>query len=258
MGSIPKKVSERLAEGIKRLQPIVEERRSADVGEADTVTLVTEILADVFGYDKFKEITSEFAIKTTYCDLATKFDDKIQMLIEVKAIGHPLKDSHVRQAVDYAANEGVKWVALTNGHEWRVYSVKCAGQIVQELIVGFDFLALDRKSDDHLALLYLLCKEGWSKSVIDDYEAQRQALNRFVVASIILSEKILLLIKTEVRRVSPDVHFDVEQIKTVVESEVLKRELLEGEKAEAAQKLVARAAKVTLREVKSAASSAAS
>jgi predicted type IV restriction endonuclease len=211
MVSIPKKVAERLVAGIKRLQPIVEERKSADASEADTVTLVTEILADVFGYDKFKELTSEFKVKTTYCDLAIKLDDELQMLIEVKAICHPLRDSHVRQAVDYAANQGVKWVALTNGHLWRVYSVKCAGEIDQELVLEFDFLALDRKSEEHLGLLYLLCKEAWSKSIIDEYGAQREALNRFVVAAIILSEKLLLAIKTELRRVSPDVHFDIEQ-----------------------------------------------
>lgn len=55
MASIPKKVQERLVDGIKKYQPIVQGRKAADVGEADTVILVTEILAEVFGYDKFKE-----------------------------------------------------------------------------------------------------------------------------------------------------------------------------------------------------------
>ena len=74
MPSIPKKVRERLVAGLKKFQPIVQGRKSADVGEADTMTLVTDLLAELFGYDKFTEITSEFAVKTTYCDLATKVD----------------------------------------------------------------------------------------------------------------------------------------------------------------------------------------
>jgi predicted type IV restriction endonuclease len=256
MVSIPKKVAERLVSGVKRIQPIVAERKSADAGEADTVILVTEILTEVFGYDKFRELTSEFPVKNTYCDLATKLEDKIQMLIEVKAINHALKDSHVTQAVNYAANQGIKWVVLTNGQIWRAYAVKCAGQVNQDLVVEFDFLNLDRKSDDHLGLLYLLCKEGWGKQVIDEYEAQRAALNRFVVGAIILSDRLLQVVKTELRRVSPDVHLDVQHIKAVLETEVIKRELLEGEKADAAKKLVSKHASHSLREVKSAATAA--
>jgi predicted type IV restriction endonuclease len=248
LASIPKRVQERLVDGIKKFQPIVEGRKAADVGEADTVILVTEILAEVFGYDKFKEITSEFAIKSTYCDLATKIDDKLQTLIEVKPVGQALKDSHVTQAVNYAANQGVAWVLLTNGQHWRAYSVECKGQIAQELVVNIDFLTLNRKSEDDLGLLYVLCKEGWAKSAIDDYQTQMEALNRYIIAATILSEKMLDKIKTELRRVAPEARIEVEAIKTVLEDEVIKRELLEGDKADAARKTVAKAAKVMLRD----------
>ena len=248
MASIPKKVQERLVDGIKKFLPIVEGQKAADVGEADTVILVTEMLADVFGYDKFKEITSEFAIKSTYCDLATKIDDKLQTLIEVKPIGQPLKDSHVTQAVNYAANQGVEWVLLTNGQFWRAYHVQCKGQIAQELVVNIDFLSLNRKSEDDLGLLFLLCKEGWTKSAIEDYQIQMEALNRYVIAATILSDKILDKIKTELRRVAPEAHIEIDAIKGVLENEVIKRELLEGEKAEDARKTVSKAAKVVLRE----------
>jgi predicted type IV restriction endonuclease len=248
VATIPKKVQERLVDGIKKFQPIVEERKSADVGEADTVILVTEMLAEIFGYDKFKEITSEFAIKGTYCDLATKIDDKLQTLIEVKPIGQSLKDSHVTQAVNYAANQGIEWALLTNGQHWRAYSVECKGQIAQELVVNIDFLTLNRRSEDDLGMLYVLCKEGWAKSAIDDYQTQMEALNRYVIAATILSDKLLDKIKTELRRVAPDARIDVDAIKAVLENEVIKRELLEGDKADAARKTVAKAAKVMLRE----------
>ena len=41
-------------------------------------------------------------------------NNKIQYLIEAKAIGTTLKPTHIKQAVDYGANEGVDWVILTN------------------------------------------------------------------------------------------------------------------------------------------------
>ena len=99
------------------------------MGEADTVVIVTAMLEEVFGYDRFLEITSEHAVKSTYCDLATKIEGVLQALIEVKAIGHELKDTHVKQAVDYAANQGVDYVLLTNGVSWRVYKVNFAKPI---------------------------------------------------------------------------------------------------------------------------------
>ena len=113
MASIPKKVAERLVSGLKRYQPILAAAKARDVGETDTVTIIKDMLADVFGYDKYSELTSEYAIRGTFCDLAVKLDGKLSTLIEVKAIGIDLKEQHVKQAVDYAANQGVDWVLLT-------------------------------------------------------------------------------------------------------------------------------------------------
>jgi len=59
--------------------------------------IVTDMLAEIYGYDKYSEVTRELAIRGTYCDLATRIDGKFQMLIE--------------------ANQGVECVALSNG--WR-------------------------------------------------------------------------------------------------------------------------------------------
>ena len=87
MANVPKRVADRLVATIKRYQPIVSDARKRDVGEADTVTIVKDMLADVFGYDKYTEVTSEYAIRGTYCDLATRIDGALQALIEVKAIG---------------------------------------------------------------------------------------------------------------------------------------------------------------------------
>jgi hypothetical protein len=106
MPSVPDRIAERLRASLKHFQTIVQSAKSRDVNESDTVIIVTDMLSDVFGYDKYSEITSEMCIRGTYCDLATKLDGKIQTLVEVKAVGIELKDSHMRQAVDYAANSG--------------------------------------------------------------------------------------------------------------------------------------------------------
>jgi predicted type IV restriction endonuclease len=114
--AIPARVAERLAAGVKRFQPILSSAKARDVNESDTSMIVTDVLAEIFGYDKYSEVTRELCIRGTFCDLATRIDGKFQMLIEVKAIGLELKEGHVKQAVDYAANQGIEWVALTNGN----------------------------------------------------------------------------------------------------------------------------------------------
>jgi predicted type IV restriction endonuclease len=251
MSSIPKRVEDRLAAGIKKYQPVLALAKSKDVNESDTVVILNDLLADVFGYAKYFEITSEFAIRGTYCDLAIKVENKVTVLIEAKAIGGELKDAHVKQAIDYAANQGVDWVVLTNAAQWRIYKVVFGKPIDQELVCEFDFLTLDPKDENHLQLLFLLTKEGWAKSSVAEYHEQKQALSRFFVGASILSDAVLNTIRRELKRVSPDVRIDVEQIRDVILAEVMKREVLEGDKFANAEKALARAASKALRSRKS-------
>lgn len=247
MATIPKKVAERITAGLKRFQPILASAKARDVGESDTVTIITDMLAEIFGYDKYSEITSEHAIRGTYCDLAIKLDGTLQTLIEVKAIGIELKDAHVKQAVDYAANQGVDWVLLTNGITWRVYHIVFAKPIDHELVIDIDFCAINSRSIADTELLYLWCKEGWQRSVLGDFHTQKQALSRFFIGAMVLTPPVLDVIRRELRRVSPDVKIESEQIRDVLATEVIKREVMEGEKADEARKKISKAASKSLR-----------
>ena len=92
MAKLAKKVAERITAGLKRFQPILASAKSRDVNESDTVVIVTDVLQEVFGYDKYSEITSEHMIRGTFCDLAIKLDGQLALLVEVKAIGIDLKE----------------------------------------------------------------------------------------------------------------------------------------------------------------------
>jgi predicted type IV restriction endonuclease len=240
MATIPSRVESRMTGAIKKFQPILVSAKTRDVNEPDTVRIVTEMLAEVFGYDKFSEVTAEHAIRGTFCDLATKLDGAIQLLIEVKAIGLELKDAHVKQAVDYAANKGVEWVVLTNAVTWRIYKVTFGKPIDHELIYEVDFVTFDTKKWDQLELLFVLTKEGWVKSLLTELHEQRQALSKFIIAAVATSEPILDAMRRELKRVCPNVKIQNEQIQQVLMNEVLKREVVDGEKADEAQKKIAR------------------
>lgn len=258
MATIPNRVYERLVSGLKRFQPILNAAKSRDAAEADTSTIVKDMLSEIFGYDKYGEITAEHMIKGTYCDLAIKLEGKAapQLLIEVKAIGIELKEAHSKQAVDYAANQGVDWVVLTNGAIWRVYRVIFGQPISQEVVIECDLLSLNPKNRSQVESLFLLAREGQIKSVLHEYHEKRLAMSRHCLGGLILDDVVLDVIRRELRRLSPDIKIDKEELRSVLEQEVLKREVTEGDKAEEARKKIAKAQGKALRvRVKSAGAS---
>jgi hypothetical protein len=244
--AMPARVLDRLSSGLKRFQPVLASAKARDVNESDTSMIVTDVLAEVFGYDKYSEITRELCIRGTFCDLATRIDGKFQLLIEVKAIGLDLKDAHIKQAVDYAANQGIEWVALTNGYIWKVFRVIFAKPINAELVVEIDLLTLNHKSASSLENVYLLTRESMLKSGLHAHHDQVQATNKFFLAAVVLSDAVLEAARRELRRLS-DVRLELDDIRSALKQEVIKREVVEGEKADAARKRVARASAKPLR-----------
>jgi predicted type IV restriction endonuclease len=239
--AVSKKVCERITAGIKRLSPIIQQQRARDVSEADTVTLVKDLLAEVFGYDKYTDVTSEHAIRGTYCDLAIKLDEKLAELIEVKAIGMNLEDRHVRQVVDYAANEGIEWVILTNGAVWRLYHVLFDKPIDKQLVAEIDITTIDCRKDRDLEMLFPFTKEGFQKGAPAELRDRQDAVSRFLLAALLLeNSSVLGAIRRELRKIV-DVMVDETDLARVLRDEVIKREALEGQSAAGATNRVRRA-----------------
>ena len=63
MINIPQKVHDRLVAGIKKFPAVLTAAQERGANESDTVIIITAILTEVFGYDTFKEITSEHVVR---------------------------------------------------------------------------------------------------------------------------------------------------------------------------------------------------
>jgi predicted type IV restriction endonuclease len=202
--------------------------------------LVKDLLAEIFGYDKYADLTSEHMIRGTYCDLAVKIEDKIVMLMEVKAIGISLEDRHVKQAIDYAANQGIEWVVLTNGIVWRLYHVLFTKPIDKQLIGEMDLLTIDCKDDAQQEILFLFTKEGYKRGAQAEMRDRKDATSRYVLSALILNnESVLNAIRRELRRVV-EVNVDEDEIAKVLREQVIKRDALEGPEADEAVRRVQR------------------
>ena len=243
MIAINTKITERLTKGLKKFQPVLRKAQAADLNESDTVTIITDMLCELFGYDKYEHITSEFAIKRTYCDLAIKLQDKVPLLIECKAVGIDLKNEHIRQATNYAANSGVTWVVLTNGIVWKVYHLSFSNAVENELIYEFNLLEMSAKKQSDVEMLYYLCLEAFaknSKATLDDLRAQKQILNRFIVGRVMLTDAGLDSIRKCLKKLYPDIKVSNEELQTLICSEIFKREITDSEQAVEAKKAVAK------------------
>ena len=238
--AIPKKVEERIRDALKRYVPILGSLRDRDVSEADTVTVIKDMLSDVFGFDKYAEVTSEHAIRGTYCDLAIKVEGKLKLLLEVKAIGMSLTEKHIKQAVDYAANQGLDYVVLTNGVRWLFYHVHFKKPIEAKLMDEFDLLTINTRNESDIEKVYLLTREGLLKGALREYAEKKSATSRYVLAAVLLhDEDVLAVIRRGLRKLT-DILVPTEAIAEVLRNEIIKREVLEGDEAQAAMRQVAR------------------
>lgn len=241
MPPLPKRFADRAKTALRRYQKILDSARARDVNESDTVVIVTDFMADALGYDKYADITTEFAVRSTFCDLAVKRGGRVQFLIEVKSVGTDLRDNHLKQAVDYAANQGVEWVLLTNGVEWRAHRVRFEQPIANDLVFSVNLLDPEAKPQATLERLYLISKEAGGVSEIEGYWRHREATSRYVIAQVLLDAPTLAVVRRQLRTLFPGLKVAEEDIAELLRNDVFKRDVFEGEKAAAAERLVRRA-----------------
>jgi hypothetical protein len=70
MAKLSAKVAARITTHLKKYQSILSGLQKRDVSEADTVTVINDMLSEICGYDKYLHVTSQYAIRGTYVDLA--------------------------------------------------------------------------------------------------------------------------------------------------------------------------------------------
>jgi hypothetical protein len=141
----------------------------------------------------------------------------------------------------------VDWVLLTNGAQWKAYKLRFEKPIQADEAFFIDLLSKDTKPNQLLTKLYLISKEAGGGSAMESYHQQQVAKSRYVVGQLLLSEAVLKPIRRELRRLFPGVRATTAELAELLRTEVLKRDVLEGERATAAEKSIRRGARRRLR-----------
>lgn len=202
----------------KPLQDLVER----DANEGDTRILVTDILTYIFGYDKFEDLTTEYAVRGEFADYGVRIDKQLVAFIEVKRAAQQLNQRHLRQVETYAVKEGVEWVVLTNGQVWQVYHVTngTGTPVVTTLALEIDLLSETPTREKNESLFYLH-KDSFKRGLISELWNKQSATSPEALTQVILSERVLDTIRKEIKRNS-GYNIDVEALGQLIKSQVVK------------------------------------
>jgi predicted type IV restriction endonuclease len=208
----------RISNSIKKLNKPTLLLKEKDALEADTRHLVTDILVDALGYDKYENLTAEFAVKGDFADYGIRIDKQLEAFIEVKRISQKLSPSHLRQVESYALKEGVQWAILTNAQVWQAYHVTPVKGQQSEVTLIFEVDILDEtlKPSAKTELLFLISKEGLSKGRLAEYLSAQNAVSPKTLKPILLSEDVLVAVRKEIKKKTKH-NIDLKDLKIAVQ-----------------------------------------
>lgn len=171
-----------------------------DANEGDTRLLVTDMLCDALGYDKYSDLTTEYAVKGEFADYGVRIDQQLVAFIEVKRVTTKLTQRHLRQVEMYSVNEGVEWLILTNGVVWQVYRLIPGMPVTIDLVIEVDLLDESSTLGKKVEKLFYLTKESLKRGQIETVWQEAAATAPKALTEALLSEMPLDAIRKEVRR----------------------------------------------------------
>ncbi len=164
-----------LSDKLKKYRNRYLRRQWDDLDESATRIMVNSLLTDVLGFTELEDVKTEFRIRGEYADYVIQLARKKHFIVEVKSIQLDLSEKHLRQSVNYAANEGIDWILLTNGKQIELYRV-----LFEKPISSRKIFDLDISSNDDLKLipefLVYLTKKSILKNELDDFWKRFEAL----------------------------------------------------------------------------------
>jgi len=190
---------ERVKVGIRKFSKPLADFVARDVNEADTRLLITDFLCEVLGYDKYSDVTAEFAIKGDFADYGLRIDKQLVALIEAKRATTKLSPKHLHQVEDYGVREGVDWLILTNGSHWQVYRLGRTVPIVVELAIEVDLLGPDQPSKK-AERLFTITRDGIKHGVLEEVWKAKRATSPKAIARAMTSPAVVTAVRKELRR----------------------------------------------------------
>ena len=170
-----------------------------ELDESGTRLLINHFLTDMLGYETLSEVKTEYMIKGTYADYVIQIGGKRHFLVEVKALSLNLSSNHLRQSINYGANEGIDFVLLTNGRVFELYKVLFEKPISHELIFSLNLSELTNLKIIADQLQYLH-KDEVLKKGLDVLWDRHSALSPKNLSKLLFSDEVVKFLKKELKK----------------------------------------------------------
>jgi hypothetical protein len=175
--NISVKAEIRLIRGVIKFKKVLNKYCIKGISESDRAIIIMDIFHKIFGYQKYSEITSKYkninnshVLTVKIESIPDKNDNKREFLIEVYPIEADLKIASDIQVADYEPDKSADRVILTNGIDWKVFTIN--REQAPTKFVRFNFLHLDPAKTKDIDILYDLSKESFGLTVPEDQIAE--------------------------------------------------------------------------------------
>jgi hypothetical protein len=185
-----------------------------ELDESGTRLMINTFLTDVLGFVPLEEVKTEYMIRGTYADYVIQLKGERHFLVEVKALSIALSDKHLRQAINYGANEGIEWALLTNGQQFNFYKILFNKPIESKLVLSID-LGDSAGLKDNIELLQYLHKDSVSYKGLDLLWNKHRALDPCNVAGLLYDPSIIRFLRRTLSKKAKS-KFTDEEINTAV------------------------------------------
>lgn len=185
-----------------------------ELDESGTRIMINHFLTDVLGFTALEEVRTEYMIKGTYADYMIQVNGKRHFLVEVKAFSLSLNEGHLRQAINYGANEGVEWALLTNGKQFDFYRILFEKPIQNKKVFSLDLSdasSIKRAVDE----IQFLAKDSVVKGGLEILWNKALALTPESIAKMLLCSEFVSQLRKNVNK-NYETKFEDEQIQAAL------------------------------------------
>jgi len=185
---------------------MIQQAEKADCNESETRRRIERIFETLMGYDPFKHLSRERAVRgageTEHVDFSIQIEEsqdaKPEIMVEIKRVSVDLAPKHLRQVSSYAINAGCEWILLTNSREWRVYHVAFGQPPITKLVASWNVLT------DDIAVLAerfkLISFKNVRKGALTKLWQKTNVLHPRHLLEAILSEGAVKVIRKELKK----------------------------------------------------------
>lgn len=214
----------RIQDGLKKYSRIVGQARQRGMNERDTADIVKAMLGDMLGFDPFFDVTAEISFRGQNADYAVLIDRQVQFLLNVKGLAVVPNAAHLLRLSGSSTPPYADWALLTNADVWSCYRLGVGSDRHTELV--FRVSLLDGVSAEEKAqLFYLVCKEGVQEGALQAYWERIRVLNPGRIASMLLSDGVLNLLRRELQRTA-NYRIDTQSLYALLTREILRPDAL--------------------------------